>query len=131
MPRETPKFKPGQHPISASDLNEISKQASEARRIKGAGDAHVGDSGGEPRVTSRGRRGARRFVLTESLAVDGSAAANLRQWDPESEALVTNTDVTFDVYDGCSMFNGESGTYGVCEYMEDAQRWEVVNMQCP
>lgn len=75
--------------------------------------------------------GLRRFKLTATLSLGGSAAAVFRYRDP-STGTIADSSETLTVFDAQSQFEGESGTYGYCAAFIDGPtpQWEVIQLGC-
>jgi hypothetical protein len=69
--------------------------------------------------------GVWRFQLTESLALGGSAAAVLVEWDSGSSQYVV-TGVALTVHDALGVWEGSPGDRAYARYFADSDRWEVV-----
>jgi len=70
-----------------------------------------------------------RFTLTSALALNGSATATERLYDPEAETwTLVGDEVT--VHDADGLFSGEIGAVGRAETMSDCGLFEVYQLGC-
>lgn len=69
-----------------------------------------------------------RFELTSTLSAGGLADAKIRIYDRVGSSITTR-EIPIVVYDAEDVHSGEVGDFGRAEWMPDAQRWEVYEMQ--